>query len=62
MTKAEAKRIIVSEWLELPVDERATEDQAAVFAMKAQGRYRWRAGGDHYQQVMGWLSAHHGED
>jgi len=42
----------------LPVDERASEDQAAVFAMKAKGRYSFRAGGAHYQQVMGWLSAH----
>lgn len=61
MTRDEARQAIVDEWLRLHADDRATEDQAALFAMKAPARYEWNAAGDAYQEVMAWLSAHIGK-
>lgn len=62
MTKDEARRVIVADWLKLPAAAREAEPQAAVFAMKALERYRWRASGDPYQEAMAWISAHIGKD
>jgi len=61
MEKDEAEKRIVSEWLELAAEERATEHQATVFALKKSQQYTFRCKGDRYQSIMGWLSTHIGE-
>jgi hypothetical protein len=61
MKKEDARKAIVAEWRGLPAAERATEHRAFGFAMQAIQRYRWRASGGPYQEVMGWLSSHVGK-
>jgi hypothetical protein len=55
VTKDEARELIIDKWLALPPDERATERQAAWFAMAIKDRYRFRSSGDRYQVIKGWL-------
>jgi hypothetical protein len=62
MKKEDARKAIVGEWRTLPAAKRATEHQAFGFAIQAIQRYKWRASGDPYQEVMGWLSSHIGKD
>lgn len=61
MNKDDAKKIIVDEWRKLPAADRATQDQALMFAMGAKDRYKWRASGDPYQEAMAWISEHIGK-
>jgi hypothetical protein len=61
MKKEKAREVIVSEWLSLPADQRATQSQAFQFAMKAKDRHHWRASGDPYQEAMAWISIHIGK-
>lgn len=58
MTKEEARLACIRDWMALPSDERQTESQAALFAMKIKARYAFRASGDKYQVVKGWLQRH----
>lgn len=58
MTKEEARLACIRDWMALPPDERRTEHQAAVFAMRIKDRYAFRASGDKYQVVKGWLQRH----
>jgi hypothetical protein len=55
MTQDEAKAEILRAWRALPADERRTDHQAAAFAMKLAGEYRFRCSGDRYQVIKGWL-------
>ena len=58
----EAQRAIVAEWLELPPSARATEHQAAVFAMKKMPEYQLRSrGAGPYQLINGWLRRYVGK-
>jgi len=58
MLKDDAKREMVRLWLSLPPDERRTEQQAAMFAMAHKDRFNFKASGDRYQVVKGWLLGH----
>jgi hypothetical protein len=57
MKKDEAMRQVVAQWLALPPAERATEAQAAQFAMRIKDDYQFRCSGDRYQVIKGWLQA-----
>jgi hypothetical protein len=61
MKQDEAKSAIVDAWLRLPTQERATEHQASVFALKKAQECSFRYKGDRYQIIMSWLSSHIGE-
>ncbi len=50
-----ARRAIIREWMSLPRDKRATEEQAAAFAMKAIEKHEFRYSGDRRQRIMAWL-------
>jgi hypothetical protein len=54
-TKVEAQKAILAEWRALPSSERKTADQAATFAMMIKDKYPFRASGDRYQVIKGWL-------
>jgi hypothetical protein len=61
MKQDEARAMIIREWLLLPPQERATDNQAATFAMRAAGRYHFRTKtGDRYQAIKGWLNQYIG--
>jgi hypothetical protein len=51
-----ARRAIIREWMSLPRDKRATQEQAAAFAMKAIEKHEFRCSGDRQQRIMAWLS------
>lgn len=55
MTKEEARLACIRDWMALPPDERRTEHQAAVFAMRIKDRYVFRSSDDRYQVIKGWL-------
>jgi hypothetical protein len=59
MTKADAERLTIAEWRKLPLQERQTEDQAAIFAMRVYGTMphlcNFRCSGDKYQTIKAWL-------
>ena len=61
MLKEEARRAVIAEWRGLPKEQRQTETDALLFAMKAKERYRWRASGDPYQHIMGWIRPYIGQ-
>jgi hypothetical protein len=50
-----ARRTIIREWMSLPRDKRATEEQAAAFAAKAGEKHDFRCSGDRQQRIMTWL-------
>jgi hypothetical protein len=52
----DARRAIIREWMSLPRDKRATEEQAAAFAMKAIEKHEFRCSDDRQQRIMAWLS------
>jgi hypothetical protein len=51
----DARRTIIREWMSLPRDKRATEEQAAAFATKAIEKHAFPCSGDRRQRVMAWL-------
>jgi hypothetical protein len=51
----DARRAIIREWMSLPRDKRATEEQATAFAMKVIEKHEFRGSGDRQQRVMAWL-------
>jgi hypothetical protein len=55
MTQADAKNLIMREWLQLPNSSRKTGDQAALFAMQLKDKYPFHCSGDRYQVIKGWL-------
>lgn len=55
MLKSEAERRAVVDWMRLPAKDRATEQQAAIFAMQAARDLSFKCSGDRYQHVKGWL-------
>jgi hypothetical protein len=55
MKKEEAERQVVRRWLALPPAERATETQAAQFAMRMKDEYQFKCSPDRYQVIKGWL-------
>ncbi|MDB5407708.1 MAG: hypothetical protein JWL84_2620 [Rhodospirillales bacterium] len=57
MTRTEARATIIVEWFALPPEERGSEHQAAVFAMKAMAKYDFRCAGDRYQIIKSWLTS-----
>ena len=59
--KEHARGAIVREWRALPADQRKTDAQAAAFATRAMQRYPFRAKGDRYQYIMGWLGPYVGK-
>jgi hypothetical protein len=61
MKKDDVRKAVISEWLRLPVSDRATQMQAFRWAMAAKERYRWRACGEPYQEVMAWISSYIGK-
>jgi hypothetical protein len=54
------KAVTISDWLSRPAKERATEHQAAVFALQKAAEHGG-GGRDIYHQVMGWISGHIGK-
>lgn len=56
MKQEDAKAMILAEWRKLPPEERATEHQAATFAMKMKNEYEFRAAGDPYQVIKSWIT------
>src|SRR6266849_3199423 len=48
----DARRAIIREWMSLPGDKRATEEQAAAFAMNAIEKHEFRCSGDRQQRIM----------
>jgi hypothetical protein len=55
MTKEEAKRAVLRDWIALPSQMRKTQVDALVFAMSVKDKYRFRCSGDRYQVIKGWL-------
>jgi hypothetical protein len=55
MKKEDAREQILQEWHALPEEQRRTEHQAVVFAMKALQRHQFRCWGDRYQTTKAWL-------
>jgi hypothetical protein len=51
----DARRAIIREWMSLPRDKRATEEQARAFAMKAIEKHEFRGSGERQQRIMAWL-------
>ena len=51
----DARRKIIREWMSLPGDKRATEEQAMAFAKKAIEKHEFRCSGDRQQRIMAWL-------
>lgn len=62
MLKADAQKAIEAEWMRLPSEDRKTEHQAFMFAMRIKDEYRFKCSGDKYQVVMGWLRRLTGRD
>ena len=60
MKKDEAKERIIADFLALPPGERQTETQAACFAIKVNGRYRFASRDDPVKQIREWLRPHVG--
>jgi hypothetical protein len=50
-----ARRAIIREWMSLPREKRQTEEQAAVFALKAIEKHDFRGNGDRQRRIMAWL-------
>ena len=55
MLKAEAEKECVRRWRDLPRQERATNDQAALFATVLMGDIDFSTSGDRYGFIRGWL-------
>jgi hypothetical protein len=55
MLKEQAREAIIREWLALPRQERRSDLQAGWFAMKIKDRYPFKADGDRYQVIKGFL-------
>jgi hypothetical protein len=53
--KADAQKAIEAEWMRLPSEERKTEHQAFMFAMRIKDEYRFKSSPERYQVIMGWL-------
>jgi hypothetical protein len=58
MTENDARQAMVADWMARQPQERQTEHQAAVFAMKAMQRYPLRGDRDRYRTIMRWLKPH----
>jgi hypothetical protein len=58
MRTAVAERLISAEWKKLPLQERQTEDQAAILAMRVYGTMPqlcgFRCTGDKYHTIKAW--------
>ena len=52
----EARRTVIREWMALPKDKRASQEQALAFAAKAGERHVLKGPGDGTARMMGWLS------
>ena len=61
MKKDEAEERIVADFLALPPTERQTETQAACFAIRVNGRYRFSSKDDPVRQIREWLQPHVGQ-
>jgi hypothetical protein len=55
MTKSEAERECIRRWRDLPRAERATLDQAAVFAASLMAEMDFPTSGDRGHFIRGWL-------
>jgi hypothetical protein len=55
MTKTEAERSAIAAWRRLPLKDRQTEEQAALFAMSIHANYDFPCAGDRYQTIKAWL-------
>jgi hypothetical protein len=56
VTHDEAKRLIRTRWMHLPLADRQTEDQAAAFAFFQMSSVPFRTNADAYQVIKGWLT------
>ena len=54
----EVRRQITEEWLELPLANRRTEEQAITFATKAAKRHGFESNRDPLNLIMRWLRPH----
>lgn len=55
MLKTEAERECIRRWRELPRQERATNDQAALFATRLLHDIDFSTSGDRHSFIRGWL-------
>jgi hypothetical protein len=51
-----ARRAIIREWMALPREKRATDDQASAFILKAIEKHDFRCSGGRQRKVMAWLT------
>jgi len=61
VSREDAHKAIVAQWLRLPPAERANGQQQYEFVQEAMKRYSWRVSAGAYQEAMGWISPHVGK-
>jgi hypothetical protein len=61
VSKEDARKAIVAQWLRLPAAERANGSQQYYFVKEAMKRYNWRVSAGAYQEAMGWIKPHVGQ-
>jgi hypothetical protein len=61
VSKEDARKAIVAQWLLLPAAERANHVQAYDFAKQALGRYNWRTSAGAYGDAVDWIRPHVGQ-
>jgi hypothetical protein len=56
MNQVNARHEILREWRSLPMEQRQTDEQAALFAMQIKDKYKFSSESpDPYLTVKGWL-------
>jgi hypothetical protein len=61
VSKEDARKAIVAQWLRLPAAERANGHQQYEFVQEAMKRYSWRVSAGAYQEAMAWIQPHVGQ-
>jgi hypothetical protein len=61
VSKEDAQKAIVAQWLRLPAAERANWDQQYEFVKEAMKRYKWRVSAGAFQEAVAWIEPHVGQ-
>jgi hypothetical protein len=61
VSREDAHKAIVAQWLRLPTAERADIHQQIEFVKEAMKRYSWRVSAGAYQEAMAWIEPHVGQ-
>jgi hypothetical protein len=61
VSREDAHKAIVAQWLRLPAAERANRLRQSEFVREAMKRYSWRVSDGAYEEAMDWIKPHVGQ-